>query len=209
MAVKDINLIPADILTRRYVLRHVCFWTGCLILSLSLIGIGTLLFNHAYLPSKHAAIAAMRNAPLTLNTKAEEIRQIQTELSNLNKRKSALQFIVTRNPSYAAVITKLADIMNEDTWLTQLNLDSEPGVEGKTHLKLSGFSFSNAKLGDFLNRLASETMFTGVELKYSKERDQTSPGQKGDQSSGGQSGGHSERAIQYQIDCYISKDNRG
>jgi hypothetical protein len=36
-------------------------------------------------------------------------------------------------------------------------------------LKLSGFSFSNEELGNFLNRLTAESIFKAVVLKYAQE----------------------------------------
>jgi len=200
MAIRDINLIPAEIPARRYTLRHVSFWAGCLIISLFFIGCATLYYTHVYLAKKRAAIAAMKSSPAHLNARIEEARQMQAEISNLNQRRSVLQSIVNRNQSYTAVVVKLTDLMNTDTWLTQLSLDSGQDKEGRAQLKLTGVSFSNEKLGDFLNRLASETLFKGVELKYSRE---------GEQSPSGQSGASSGRLIQFQIDCYLSKDNRG
>ena len=40
--------------------------------------------------------------------------------------------------------------------------------EGGTQIGLSGFSLENEELGNFLNRLSSDPLFSDVQLKYAR-----------------------------------------
>jgi Tfp pilus assembly protein PilN len=106
---------------------------------------------------------------------------------------------IKRNQPYSGVLFKLADIMNEDTWLTRLSVDSDMNTdkEGTENLTLTGFSFSNEKLGNFMSRLSSETLFKEVVLKYAKETHaaQSDPDRE-----------TNESLIQFQIECKMYQE---
>ncbi|MDH3557812.1 MAG: PilN domain-containing protein, partial [Deltaproteobacteria bacterium] len=57
----------------------------------------------------------------------------------------------------------------EQTWLTQLNLDSGLEEETTASLKLTGFSFSAEELGNFLSQLTAEPLFKTVVLQQARE----------------------------------------
>jgi Tfp pilus assembly protein PilN len=93
--------------------------------------------------------------------------------------------------------------MNDETWLTSLaiynNLVKDKDEEkGKNdNLELTGFAFSNDKLGNFLSVLSSEDLFKDVILRYSKEARnvQTNP-----------AGETNTSLIQFQIACKMYED---
>ena len=67
------------------------------------------------------------------------------------------------------MFAELSDIINEQTWLTQLNIDSGLEEETTASLKLTGFSFSAEELGNFLNQLTAEPLFKTVVLRQARE----------------------------------------
>ena len=166
MALREINLIPPDILSRRYLLRRFSFWTGCIIVSLSLI-FGFYHYTHVLLTKKRA-MPTMKEMQIKLGTRIEKINQIQEELEKLDQQQSLLKTI-TKNQPYSIVLLKLANLMNEYTWLTQFAIDTGKDKENNVNVKLTGFSFSNNQLGDFLDQLSHEPMFTSIFLKYARE----------------------------------------
>jgi Tfp pilus assembly protein PilN len=89
--------------------------------------------------------------------------------------------------------------MNEDTWLTSLAIDSNPDKNKSDidNLELTGFAFSNDKLGNFLSLLSNDDLFKDVVLKYSKESHnvQASPDSEANTS-----------LIQFQIACKMYED---
>ena len=130
MALRDINLIPADIQTHRILNRHLAFWAGCLMFSLSLI------FSF-YLYEKHVGLApnstsgSLRDAHTHLGLRIQESKQIQEEVARLDQQQAVLKDI-TRGPVSWRIVFKLAEIMNESTWLQTLATD-DPS------LKVTGF----------------------------------------------------------------------
>ena len=171
MALREINFIPIEIVARRTLLRHLFFWTGCIVVSLGLIWGFHFSHEHA-LKSKKRTVTTLKEMHTNLGAKIDEIKLIRDELDRLNQKQAGLQTI-TRNESYSRIFAKLADIMNEATWLSQVALDSgvqaEPEAEVETSLRLSGFSLSAEELGDFLTQLSNEAMFKNVVLRRATE----------------------------------------
>ncbi|MBW2144723.1 MAG: PilN domain-containing protein [Deltaproteobacteria bacterium] len=196
MALREINLIPGDILDRRYLLRHLGFWAGCMVISLSLV-FGFYFYQAKVALAKERPMTTLEDMHMNLGTRIEEIKGVQDELERLDQQQSVLKTI-TRNQSYSRVLHTLADIMNEDTWLRRLTIDQGKGhdedEENVTRLKLTGLSFSNEELGNFVNRLSAEPMFKRVILKFARETITALSRQNADESM---------RVVEFQIECHI------
>jgi len=190
MALREINLIPPDILSRRHLLRRLSFWSGCMIISLSLIFGFYQYYTHAVL-AKNRAMTSLKEMHIKLGTRIEKINQIQEELERLDQQQSLIKTI-TKNKPYTIVLSRLATLMNEYTWLSQFALDSGKDREDNANMKLTGFSFSNNKLGDFIDRLSCEPMFTSIFLKYARESNIALPDQN--EAKG-------VKVIQFEIEC--------
>ena len=171
MALREINFIPIEILARRTLLRHLSFWTGCLAISMVLIW-GFHFYHEHTLQAKRRTVTTLKEMHANLGAKIEEIKQIREELEGLNQKQAGLETI-TRNESYSQIFAKLAEIMNGDTWLSQLAIDSgvQAQAEGEveTNLRLTGFSLSAEELGNFLTQLSNEAMFKNVVLRRATE----------------------------------------
>jgi Tfp pilus assembly protein PilN len=186
MALRDVNLIAADILERRYALRHLFIWCGGLIAAAALMmGI------YAYQVRIHDAakrdLPNMGNPSAVLTTVTGEIKKGQQDLNTALQERAQLGAMTAVQRSYSSVMAKLAEIMNDQTWLQQLALDV--GRDRVACLKLSGSSVSHESLGDFMQRLSSDPMFRGVVLKSAQESEA--------RSSGGS-------LVQFQIECNIT-----
>ena len=197
MAIRDVNLVPTEILNRRYLFRHLYVWTGCLILSLSLIG-GFYLFQINAAASQKPPPASLKDMHTQLGVTIEEVKEIQKEIERLGQQETFLKSI-TGNRPYSIILLKLAGIMNDQIWLKKLvldSIDSSKVEESNQSLRLIGFSLSNEELGNFLSRLSEEPLFKAVILKYAKEvKIKRSPKNRSKRL----------RAIEFQIDCNISK----
>lgn len=193
MALREINLIPADILYKKYLFRRLFFWAGCLTLSLSLI-FGFYLYQvHVVLPQKRP-ITTLEDMHKQLGATIEEIEGTQQEIQRLSLQESFLEKL-TRIQPFSRLLLKLSEIMNTRTWLTKLNINAgteeEEVVSG---LELYGFSLSNDDLGNFLNQLSGDPLFTNVVLKYAKETQmEKSPKDRK----------ALVKVIQFEIDCEI------
>ena len=167
MALREINLIPTEILSRRQVLRHLLFWSGCLLLALAIIG-GSYFYQSYLVLGKAKTQLTLSDMQTHLGMRIEEIKRIKDELERLDQQQVVLETIA-RNHPYSKVLFKLVDIMNQHTWLTQLAIDSNREKNGQIGLILTGLSFSNAELGNFVDRFSNEPLFDAVQLKYAKE----------------------------------------
>lgn len=195
MALRDINLIAPDILAHRFTWRHLLLWSVCLLLCLALI-FSYDIYQTQVVLAKKGAMSLLKDTQTQWGSKIEEIQRIQKELGNLSQQQTVLGTI-KKSQAYSMILVKLADIMNEHTWLTQLAIETRvKEKENESYVQLTGFSFSNEELGDFLHRLASQPLFKRVILKYSRE---------GDKKQSGPGTGEPERLIQFQIECDLKQ----
>jgi Tfp pilus assembly protein PilN len=169
MALREINLTPHEILARREFLRHLGFWAGCLLISLALIW-GFYFFQEYTLSAKRRKVAELKKMHLSLGTKIDEIKVMRAELNALRQKLSGLENI-TFNKPYSRIFAELSNLINEQTWLTQLNIDSGLAEETAAKLKLTGFSFSAEELGNFLDQLQSAPLFEIVILQQARENE--------------------------------------
>ena len=195
MALREINLIPADIIDKKFITRRLVLWAGCLSLSLALIAGFYLYQVQMVLPRKRPA-TTVEEIHEQLGATMEEIRETQQEIQGLSLQESFLDKL-TRFQPFSSLLLRLSEIINSQTWLTKLTIESGKEEESETPgIKLDGFSMTHDELGNLLTQLSVEPMFKTVVLKYAKETQRTRLFQ--DQKA-------LITVIQFQIDCKISK----
>jgi Tfp pilus assembly protein PilN len=196
MALRDVNLVPPDVLARRQLRRHLCFWTACLALSLSLI-FGVYFYQVHVVLAKKRPPTTLKDMHTHLGTRLEEIKQVQEEVERLDQQQAVLEAIVINQP-YSKVLLTLVDVMNEETWLNQLTIENganqQKDKEDIVMVRLTGFSFSNDKLGNFMKQLSSNQMFKTSVLKYARETNMPSANPSADEPL---------RLTTFQIECTI------
>jgi Tfp pilus assembly protein PilN len=128
-----------------------------------------------------------------LGLKIKEIEKIKQELEKLDHQQTVLRDII-RGPICSQVLWKLADIINENTWLTSLATDNNRHSEENASIKLNGYSISNEELGNFLSQLSLASIFQNVRLKYAQEA-LLSQSNRGDDAS--------IKVIQFEIECKL------
>ena len=195
MALRDINLVPAQELERRHLIRHLLFWSGCLIGAIMLIFCLYLLQVYT-LQTQKRSLTQMGDIPLSLKSKMENIRRLQTDKEKLNQQKAVMDTITKNNQSYSLVLFKLSHLMNENTWLSQLVINGSKEKKSEARLLLTGFSLSNDNLGNFINGLSQDTMFKAVVLKYAKDNEKENTTHQLNRPA---------NLIQFQIECSLSK----
>jgi hypothetical protein len=168
MAIRETNLIPADILDKKYRNRHFFLWTGCLFLALLLI-FGFYSYQiHVVLPAKRP-LTTVEDMQKQLGMTIEEIKATQREIQRLSSQESFLKKLNRIQP-FSKLLLKFSEIMNGQTWLTKLIIDA--GTEEEETLpgiEIYGLSLSNELLGNLLTRLSDEAMFRDVVLRYAEE----------------------------------------
>ena len=116
----------------------------------------------------------------------DETKKGQQELNIALQERAHLVALTAAQRPCSSVMAKLAETINDQTWLQQLALDA--GRDRLARLKLAGSSVSHESLGDFIQRLSGDPMFRGVVLKSAQESEA--------RISGGS-------LVQFQIECDI------
>jgi Tfp pilus assembly protein PilN len=193
MALREINIADPSVIQRQFLTRHITFWSVCLLGILCLISAYYLYQTRIVLSHKNPVtnLTEMQNH---IAARIEKINQLKGELQKLQARQGTIEAIAKGKP-FAAIISRLAESMNDETWLSRLDIKNVKGEDTKIELTLDGFTFSNAKMGDFLNNLNHVSFFKDVTLKYANEvgGDVATP-----------KGGHLSKSIQFQIVCTVS-----
>jgi hypothetical protein len=195
VAIREINLIPPDITASRLVTRHLYLWAGCLVCSITLL-FGLYAANAYLLTVRKHSLYVMKDIPVELAGKVEVMKGLQRDRERLDRQRSALAAIKSRSRPVSQVIFGLSEIMNDDTWLSGLLIETAEGPEKDTRLVLTGLSTSNEHLGDFINRLSADRSFKGVVLKFASESEREGAGQKA---------ATSKDRIRFQIGCQVSR----
>lgn len=193
MALREINLIPSELLRKKYLLHMLLFWAGCLTCVLSLI-LGFYLYQVNIVLPRKRPVTTIEDMHKQLGATLAEIQETQQEIQRLSNQESFLKSL-TRTPPFSTILFNLSAIMNGRTWLDGLTIrvDTE---EGKTlpDMELSGYSWSNDDLGNFMTQLSGDPMFSDVVLKYAKEAPMKQSKQDGK---------FLQKHIQFQIECKI------
>ena len=167
MALREINLVPSNILARRQLLRHFSFWAVCLVILLAPI-FGFYVYQAGAIMARKRTVANTDDINKHLLRQIDAVKRIQKELNFLNRQQADLQSVV-RHSDYSRILFKLADIVNAYTWFKTLRINKGNTPKDPIVLQASGYAATNVALGNFLNRLTSDPLFENVILKYAKE----------------------------------------
>lgn len=193
MGLREINLVPPDMLFPRKVRRHLFFWVGCLLIAIALIF--TLhLYQRSVLMKQKRPLLTLQDTHTHLGATIEEVKRIQEELERLHEQQAVLESI-SRHQSHAGVLATIAEILNRNTWLRELAIEQGDDKQEIFGVTLTGYSFSNDDVGDFISRLSNEAIFDRVILKYAKD---TPPGGVRQYSE------EDVKLIQFKVECTIS-----
>jgi Tfp pilus assembly protein PilN len=132
---------------------------------------------------------AVKDLAAALTRIVGDIRKEQKELNLARREQVQLVALIEQRRSYSSVLAKLADVMNNQTWLQQLAFNS--AQDRTLHLSLMGFSHSHEALGTFIQRLSGEPMFRLVVLKSAQKSQDNLSG---------------SAPVQFQIECDIAKE---
>ncbi len=171
MALKDINLIPDDILARRKMFRSLRLWSSVLAVFLLLISIYCgLQINEVLMIKPDGTHAAqVRNE---LQSKIETIKSIQQKYNRLLQKKARLTAPFQATPVSVPLQT-IAENLTPGTWLRQLDIlpvDNKSSQGRFKRIDIRGESSSYSDITRFLQALQDDDLFQAVELKYTHKK---------------------------------------
>jgi Tfp pilus assembly protein PilN len=167
MALREINLVPNSLVSRRFLYRHLSVWTMCLVVGISLV-IAYHLYQTRVILEKERALKSLQEVPQHLSLKIEEVKKVQEDLETLGRQQAILKTI-TGNEPYCEILIRLSRMLNDLTWLNQLSLERVKGAGHAIDLNLMGYSFSNEALGSLLDSLSRDSAFESVELRLASD----------------------------------------
>jgi Tfp pilus assembly protein PilN len=189
MTLREINLIPEDILFRKDLNRHLMIWGIVLFISLFFI-LGFYLYQRDMVSGLKVPPSLLADIEARLLSKADEIRALQRKLSNLDQQENHLRTL-SGQQSFSGIMSGIIIHMNDNTWLTRLEIDSASDDNGYD-IKMNGYSLYRDSLGDFVEKLAHDHLFQSVYLKYARKAEEIK--------SGDNSG-----PVQFQLECRTSR----
>ena len=159
MALRDVNLVPPDLMARRLLARHLSVWSCCLVLSLA-ICLGLYLAGALVISAQHQSLMK-RNGEPRFVAMMEEQKRLQNEFTTLDRQKSELRAIEARKQSLAPVLGRLSEIMNGGTWLSQLSMETTEGQRGGTDLVAGRFRHVERQFGRLLEQALRRSLVQG------------------------------------------------
>lgn len=189
MALREINLVPDEVRERRSLIRHLVLWLSGLVVAAALITAASGYLNRFVYKDAQNPRGAGKELTAALTRIVGDIPKGQNELNLARREQAQLAALIGQRRSYSSALAKLADAMNDQTWLQQLAFNT--GKERALHLSLTGFSHSHEALGTFIQRLSGEPMFRLVVLKSAQESQEKLAG---------------SAPVQFQIECDIAKE---
>ena len=189
MALRDINLIPGEILDRRGLIRRLIVWSSILVVVAALMMAAHGYQNRMVYGETQSRQGAIKNKTAALTKIVGDIQKEQKELNLVRREQIQLAALIEQRRSYSWVLARLADVMNDQTWLSQLAFNTAP--DRTLHLRLMGFSHSHETLGTFIQRLSGDPTFRQVVLKSAQESQNQLSG---------------SAPVQFQLECDIAKE---
>jgi hypothetical protein len=172
MALRQINMIPSDILVKTSLTRHLQFWGK------GLTGL-VVLFAFCYLAQGHwfkrQQNANDSNASMNLKL-SDKIRQttqasdkVRLQMENLRVKSGMLATLSDQEPFYG-ILAVLADSFNDSTWIDHFSIQRGSEKErGGSAIVVEGFSMTHHTLGLFLESLSGISRVQDVVLIYAKK----------------------------------------
>ncbi len=169
MALKDVNLVPEDLIYGRVMSRHLWLWGACLVLLLAFIS-GYYFYQTLVVLPQQRPVTTVADMQKHLGATIDDISTTEQEIERLNLQEAFLKRF-TRNQPFSMLLSEMSQAINQLTWLTRFDIDSirEADNQVARSFRLYGYSFSNDELGDFLTRLSSQDLFRDVVLRFAQE----------------------------------------
>jgi len=168
---RDINLIPPDILSARRTRKRFRFWIA---LNLGVVGILALSVAAAFwgVRSVKATAGELDDRMSELHDRTEELDRLRAERELLGEEERALASLVDRDPDHA-LIRSIAGSIAGQGWLSRLEMTRSVGrgngEDESGFLRIEGHAGSYTHLAALMGAVDSLEWVTGVELIRSQQ----------------------------------------
>nr|WP_320015235.1 hypothetical protein [uncultured Desulfobacter sp.] len=151
MAVREINLVPGDVLEKNIRSRHLWFWgKGLILLMVGLCFAWLVQYRIVDLQKK--ALPPQRFTGDQVAASIKAISELQDRITAIQEKNRSLSRMARRQ--MVDIIAEIAACMNDRTWLTRLSVERDREKKQISLLVCEGMSWDHRSLGRFLDRLA-------------------------------------------------------
>ncbi len=167
MTLREINLVPDEVLHGNQIRRQILGW------SLALAGCMAIIFSTYWYQSR-VVLARLRPSTTLADMHAQlgatldEINASQKEIERLSMQQSILKELSVHQ-SFPDLLELLADALNPQTWLLEMEIEAGGPNATRPGMHLKGYAVSNELLADFLTRLSQTPHVESVVLKLARE----------------------------------------
>lgn len=167
MTLREINLVPGDILQGDLLKRQILRW--CLALALCLLAIfGIYGYQSRVVLARMRPSTTLAEMRAQLGATLDEISSAQKEIERLSTQQAIIKELSVHY-AFPDLLELLADTLNAQTWLTRVELETGGSKGIQPSMQLKGFAVSNELLAEFLTHLAKAKPVENVVLKLAQE----------------------------------------
>lgn len=177
MALRQINMIPSDLLVKTTLIRHVLFWAK------GLMGVGfcfvSIFLAQGYLYTRQQ-LAHDSNTSMNQGVSEEIDSVIQAsdtvrdQMAKLELKGGMVAILAEQVPFYD-ILAVLADSFNDATWIDRLSIQRGGEKDrDRAAITVEGFTMTHQTLGFLLESLTSLSRVQNMVLISAKNNDQAS-----------------------------------
>ena len=196
MALRQINMIPGNILARTELIRHLWFWGKgliCIVLILVILFLVQTQWLSKQRNSYHSDASTKILLPEKIDQTLRAADKINLQMQDL-ELKSGMLATLTKHQFFYDILAVLADSFNDGTWIDHLLIQRGKDKDtDMSSISVQGFSMTHNSLGAFLESLSDIERVKDVVLVYAKSQDQNSQDQD------------SSNAVEFKLTCSIVK----
>ncbi|MBI9089376.1 MAG: PilN domain-containing protein [Desulfobacterium sp.] len=174
MALREINMIPGEIMGFELLKRQLKAWGKILVLVLMALGM-TGMGEHRWLMDQRRAASHGLSMETRLKTVIQEIHGIQETLETIRIRNKTLEILGNRFHFYG-VVQRISQPFDHLTWLGHLRIQGNKTAPNRSQVELEGFSMTHASLGNFINRLSAVPGVREIVLAHANQNHGTESG---------------------------------
>lgn len=165
VAIRDINMLPLDVLEKSIQYRLFKFWGQWLVLVVFIVLVGCV-GSYRWIQQQK------KNLPLAFDTKKavslelDRINDFRNQIAALQEKHQTLTRIIRKQVFYDTIAV-FAACLNRETWIDRLSITRDDHESEQFLLTCNGFSLNHQTLGLFLERIAKVPRIKQLELNES------------------------------------------
>jgi len=192
MTIRDINMLPLDVLEKSIQYQLLKFWAHWLFLVLVIVlGCCAGSYHWGQLQKKAHPFSLDKSQAVALEI--AKINDFHNRITALQEKHKTLTHIVKKQVFYDAIAV-FAGCLNHESWIDQFSIKRDDQESDQFLLTCNGFSLNHNTIGLFLDRIAKVPRIKQLELNESGTGNQDTEPQP-----------HVPQAVPFSISCIMTR----